>query len=234
MADFGMKDLDRLMTFQRVAHATGRRLGILPRRDAMLVRRGRRRRAIPRSTSKTPTLRCTSSAGQRHLREDRLPPGLDLVHAPALCRRRPDVDASDRRDAIQDLAHGACPAYRPRSRCRGTPGRLPALATGTFRSCGWTLQPAARSLRVHSSAEAFNEEMSRSQDRLARWLQLMNMDSVHIHASGHAPQQDLPRTEQLSPKRVFPIHTEHGELYAERFGDLGYQTSEWRLSTSTC
>ena len=37
MADFGMKDLDRLMTFQRVAHATGRKLAILPR-DAYIVR----------------------------------------------------------------------------------------------------------------------------------------------------------------------------------------------------
>jgi len=83
------------------------------------------------------------------------------------------------------------------------------------------LQPVPGSLYVHSSAEAFNEEMSWSQERLARWLALSGMDSVHIHASGHAPQEDLFQVvEQLAPKRVFPIHTEHGERYTERFGDI--------------
>ena len=61
------------------------------------------------------------------------------------------------------------------------------------------------SLYIHSSAEAFNEEMSWSQERLAKWLKLAGMDSVHIHASGHARPEDLFRiVEQLAPKHVYP------------------------------
>jgi ribonuclease J len=83
------------------------------------------------------------------------------------------------------------------------------------------LHPSRGSLYIHSSAEAFNEEMSWSQERLARWLDLTGMDSVHIHASGHAPQEDLFRiVERLAPTHVYPIHTEHPERYAEQFGSL--------------
>jgi mRNA degradation ribonuclease J1/J2 len=47
------------------------------------------------------------------------------------------------------------------------------------------------------------------------------MDSVHIHASGHAREEDLFRVvEQLAPRHVYPIHTEHAELYAQQFMDI--------------
>ena len=221
MADFGMKDLDRLMTFQRVAHATGRRLGILPR-DAMLVRRAQEA-GYPTIDLEDPNLALYIKRGgsgiyaKTDFRQDWIRSTL-LRFAGG----DPDaLDASDRRDAIQDLLHGACPRIVRAADVAAHQGDY-LLSLGYWdiqELCD--LQPAARSLYIHSSAEAFNEEMSWSQDRLARWLQLMNMDSVHIHASGHAPQQDLFHVvEQLSPKRVFPIHTEHGELYAERFGDL--------------
>jgi mRNA degradation ribonuclease J1/J2 len=63
--------------------------------------------------------------------------------------------------------------------------------------------------------------MAWSQDRLARWLSLSKMDSVHIHSSGHAPKDDLFRiVEQLAPARVYPIHTEHAEQYVQKFGDI--------------
>jgi mRNA degradation ribonuclease J1/J2 len=63
--------------------------------------------------------------------------------------------------------------------------------------------------------------MSWSQDRLAKWLELAGMDSVHIHASGHASQDDLFRiVEQLAPRHVYPIHTDHPEQYAEKFSGI--------------
>jgi len=131
------------------------------------------------------------------------------------------LDAADRRDAIQDLLHGACPRIvRAADVAAHQDEYLLSLGYWDIQEL-CDLQPAGGSLYIHSSAEAFNEEMSWSQDRLARWLQLMNMDSVHIHASGHAPQQDLFRiVEQLAPARLYPVHTEHGERYAERFGNL--------------
>ena len=221
MADFGMKDLDRLMTFQRVARATGRRLGILPR-DAMLVRRAQEA-GYPTVDLEDPNLVLYIKRGgsgtytKTDLRQDWIRSTL-LRFAGS----DPDVlDASDRRDAIQDLLHGACPRIvRAADVAAHQDEYLLSLGYWDIQEL-CDLQPGAGSLYVHSSAEAFNEEMSWSQDRLARWLQLMSMDSVHIHASGHAPQQDLFRVvEQLAPARLYPVHTEHAERYVERFGNL--------------
>lgn len=221
LADFGMKDLDRLMTFQRVAHATGRRLAILPR-DAALVLRAQEA-GYPTIDLEDPDLVLYIKRGGSgtYAKSDFRK---DWIRSMLLRFSGSDpnaLDAADRRDAVEDLLDDSCPRIvRAADVAPHQSEYLLSLGYWDIQEL-CDLQPAPGSLYVHSSAEAFNEEMSWSQERLARWLSLYQMDSVHIHASGHAPQEDLFRVvEQLSPKRVFPIHTEHGELYAERFGDL--------------
>jgi ribonuclease J len=220
IADFGMKDLDRLMTFQRVAHETGRRLAILPR-DALIVQRAQEA-GYPTIDLQDPNLVLyvkRSGSGTY----DRKDIEKDWTRSILLRFAGQDPEALDsagRRDAVADVLNGTCPRIVRAAEVR-------AHQSDYLLSLGYwdiqelcDLQPVPGSLYVHSSAEAFNEEMSWSQERLARWLVLSGMDSVHIHASGHAPQDDLFRVvEQLAPKKVFPIHTEHGERYVERFGD---------------
>ena len=221
IADFGMKDLDRLMTFQRVAHATNRRLAILPR-DALIVQRAQEA-GYPTIDLLDPDLVLyikRSGSGTYDGKDIEK----DWARSTILRFSGQDpeaLDAASRRDAVGDVLNGACPRV-----VRAT--EVTAHQSDYLLSLGYwdiqelcDLQPVPGSLYVHSSAEAFNEEMSWSQERLARWLSLSGMDSVHIHASGHAPQEDLFQVvEQLAPKRVFPIHTEHGERYTERFGDI--------------
>ncbi len=221
IADFGMKDLDRLMTFQRVAHATGRRLAILPR-DAYIVRLAQKA-GYPTIDLQDPNLVLyvkRSGSGTY----DRKDIEKDWARSTLLrfAGQDPDVlDPAGRRDAVTDVLNGSCPRVVRAADVRNHQSEY-LLSLGYWdiqELCD--LQPVSGSLYVHSSAEAFNEEMSWSQERLARWLSLSGMDSVHIHASGHAPQDDLFHiVEQLSPARVFPIHTEHGERYVERFGDI--------------
>jgi len=221
IADFGMKDLDRLMTFQHVAHATGRRLAILPR-DAYIVRLAQEA-GYPTIDLEDPNLVLyvkRSGSGTY----DRKDVEKDWARSTLLRFAGQDPEALDsagRRDAVADMLNGTCPRIVRAAEVR-------AHQSDYLLSLGYwdiqelcDLQPVPGSLYVHSSAEAFNEEMSWSQERLTRWFLLSGMDSVHIHASGHAPQDDLFRVvEQLAPKKVFPIHTEHGERYVERFGDI--------------
>lgn len=220
MADFGMKDLDRLMTFQRVAHSTGRRLAILPR-DAYIVRRAQEA-GYPTIDLEDPELVLyVKRAGSGTY--DKGDIKQDWARSTLLRFAGVDPDSvvpKERRDAVEEVLNGSC------SRIVKA-GEVSTHQSDYLLSLGyWDIQelcdlcPSPGSLYIHSSAEAFNEEMSWSQERLARWLDIANMDSVHIHASGHASPQDLFRVvERLAPKHVYPVHTEHAELYAEQFGD---------------
>jgi ribonuclease J len=221
IADFGMKDLDRLMTFQCVAKATGRRLAILPR-DAYIIQCAQDA-GYPTINLRDPDVVLyvkRSGSGIYDARDI----ARDWARSTILCFAGwpPDaVDTVEWRKAVRDvLKEGSCPRVVKAA-------EVAAHQSDYLLSLGYwdveelcDLRPSRGSLYVHSSAEAFNEEMSWSQERLARWLDLAGMDSVHIHASGHAPQEDLFHiVERLAPRHVYPIHTEHAERYVERFGD---------------
>ena len=221
MADFGMKDLDRLMTFQRVAHATGRRLAILPR-DAYIVRLAQEAGYPTIDLADPEVVLFLKRAGSGTY--DKGDIKQDWARSTLLRFAGSDPDSMDPkewRDAVEDVLNGACPRIVRAA-------EVAAHQSDYLLSLGYwdvqelcDLRPSRGSLYVHSSAEAFNEEMSWSQERLARWLDLTGMDSVHIHASGHAPQEDLFRiVEELAPMHVYPIHTEHPERYVEQFGSL--------------
>ncbi|MCX6084887.1 MAG: MBL fold metallo-hydrolase [Caldiserica bacterium] len=221
IADFGMKDLDRLMTFQRVAHATGRKLAILPR-DAYIVRLAQEA-DYPTIDLQDPDVVLyvkRSGSGTYDARD------IEKDWARSTILRfagwDPDsFDAAGKKEAVSGVLNGSCPRIVRAA-------DVTAHQSEYLLSLGyWDVQelcdlhPSRGSLYIHSSAEAFNEEMSWSQERLAKWLKLADMDSVHIHSSGHARPEDLFRiVEQLAPKHVYPIHTEHAELYAKQFGDI--------------
>lgn len=221
MADFGMKDLDRLMTFQRVARATGRKLAILPR-DARIVQLAQEA-GYPTIDLMDPNVVLYIKRGGSGI-YDKADIRQDWMRSMLLQFAGGDANALDpgeRREAVQDVLNGSCPRIV-------RAGDVAARQSEYLLSLGyWDIQelcdlrPAPGSLYIHSSAEAFNEEMAWSQDRLARWLDLAGMDAVHIHASGHAAPEHLFRiVERLAPKHVYPIHTEHPELYANRFGTM--------------
>ncbi|RIE16451.1 MBL fold metallo-hydrolase [Candidatus Cryosericum septentrionale] len=221
LADFGMKDLDRLMTFQRVARATGRNLGIVPR-DAFIVQRAQQA-GYPTIDLNDPSVVLYVKRGGSGM-YDKGDIKQDWARSPLLrfAGTDPDsLDAQGRRDAVEDVLNGSCPRIVRAA-------EVSAHQSAYLLSLGyWDIQelcdlrPGPGSLYIHSSAEAFNEEMHWSQERLARWLNLAGMDSIHIHASGHAPQEDLFRiVEELASTHVYPIHTEHPERYVEQFGSL--------------
>ncbi|MFZ2414295.1 MAG: MBL fold metallo-hydrolase [Candidatus Cryosericum sp.] len=220
IADFGMKDLDRLMTFQRIAKDTGRRLAILPR-DAYIVRLAQET-GYPTIDLQDPdiVLYIKRSGSGTYDTKD-----IEKDWARSTILRfmgwAPDsFDVAGKKEKVGQVLNGSCPRVVRADEV--TAHQSEYLLTLGY----WDVQelcdlrPAPGSLYIHSSAEAFNEEMSWSQERMARWLSLNRMDSVHIHASGHARPEDLfDIVEEISPKRLYPIHTEHPEQYVKRFGD---------------
>lgn len=77
---------------------------------------------------------------------------------------------------------------------------------------------------IYSSSEAFNEEMEADRDRLRNWLKRFAVE-VHgldeeqdgpLHASGHASGSELVEIiQQIRPQQVVPIHTENPQFFTD-------------------
>jgi ribonuclease J len=69
-------------------------------------------------------------------------------------------------------------------------------------------------LYIHSLSEPFNEEMELSQERMFNWINHFDLNFVQCHCSGHMCGSDLKEIiDHIKPKSLFPIHTEHPEMF---------------------
>jgi mRNA degradation ribonuclease J1/J2 len=68
---------------------------------------------------------------------------------------------------------------------------------------------------ILSKSEPFNEEMVISFDKLLHWLALFGIEEYYqMYVSGHCNKGDLSRViEAANAEKVFPIHTQHPELF---------------------
>jgi ribonuclease J len=79
------------------------------------------------------------------------------------------------------------------------------------------IDPAPKATYIHSASEPHSLEQGIDEDRLNNWLDYFKVVKYHFHASGHACGPDIKRlVEQVKPKLLMPIHTEHKELF-EKF-----------------
>jgi len=82
------------------------------------------------------------------------------------------------------------------------------------------IRPSSGSHFIHSMSEPFSEEDING-DMMNRWLDHFRLKYHQIHASGHCQSHDLTRIiNEIQPKRVMPIHTEHPELFKKLFRNL--------------
>lgn len=72
---------------------------------------------------------------------------------------------------------------------------------------------------IMSKTEPFSPEMEFDDQRLQNWLDHFRLRKVRAHASGHCPPEALWHAiDEIRPKRILPIHTEHPRAFEERFG----------------
>jgi ribonuclease J len=78
------------------------------------------------------------------------------------------------------------------------------------------IRPEPGSCFILSISEPFNEEQEFEFERVVNWLDHFGLPMYHVHCSGHImPDQLKSAIARISPKRVYPIHTDHPELYAK-------------------
>jgi ribonuclease J len=188
VADFAFKDTTRFKTFLEIARATGRRLAI-EFKDAYYVRE------LSKHVGGLPDLRDESlllyegKKGSGTYREGDYEEWerefLDFPNAV-----RADYVTKHQGEVISALGY-----YD-----------VPELVD---------IRPDPRSLYIKSASEAFNEEQEIDMVRLRAWLDHFGMLYDQIHASGHAPREDLGYVMRGSgAKTIMPIHTEHADQFA--------------------
>lgn len=87
------------------------------------------------------------------------------------------------------------------------------------------INPKAGSCYVLSASEPFNEEMEIDFERLVNWLRHYGLLQYHVHVSGHImPLQLKNILGEINARKVFPVHTEHADLFAKFMEDLKSET----------
>lgn len=87
------------------------------------------------------------------------------------------------------------------------------------------IDPDPGSIFISSQSEPFNEEMEIDYERLHNWLRLSGLPHYRVHASGHATPIDLKYLiKEVSPRKVFLVHTKEPEIYRHYIADLGIET----------
>ena len=77
------------------------------------------------------------------------------------------------------------------------------------------VEPVPGSYFILSSSEPFEEEGEIEFSRLKNWLNLFGVPIYHVHTSGHAfPMHLMQVIEALSPKLLYPVHTEAPQALA--------------------
>jgi ribonuclease J len=83
------------------------------------------------------------------------------------------------------------------------------------------MRPEAGSNFILSSSEPFNEEMELEYDKFVNWLDHFGLPMFHIHCSGHIMPTEIKQAiTKITPKTLFPIHTEHAGLYSKFVSDV--------------
>lgn len=94
------------------------------------------------------------------------------------------------------------------------------------------MRPDAGSSFILSSSEPFNEEMEIEYDKFVNWLDHFGLPMYHIHCSGHIMPTEIKQViREISPKTLFPIHTEHPELFGKFVADVTQVTLPQKAKT---
>ncbi|MFW6102095.1 MAG: MBL fold metallo-hydrolase [Chloroflexota bacterium] len=208
IADFPPRDVNRLLTFLRIARDTNRKLTILPK-DAYLLK----------------TMRLLEPEIPDIAQEDAI-----VIYQETTAARSP---ASWLRNLYQDYSSKIVLAKDVRS----NQGDFILCFSFWDLNELPSIQPRAGSLYVFSSSEPHNEEQEMDFWRLHHWLERFQLrafglpvyrngsweipeEEKGLHASGHACGPDLLRiAREIQPELLIPVHSEKPEFYVDNLSD---------------
>jgi len=83
------------------------------------------------------------------------------------------------------------------------------------------IKPEENSHFIHSMSEPYSEE-DIEDTVMHNWLKHFNIKFHQLHASGHLNKDQLTDLiRYVNPKKLFPVHTEHSELFSKITKQLG-------------
>ena len=209
IADFNFKDVDRFRTFYRIAKETGRKLAINFKHACFLERYAQDEQlGVPGSDDENIVL-LKPKLGTGTYNDDEDYNGYSFIK----CR----LDHSNIVTAEEI-------SKRQRD-------YMVVLNFWYFNNLV-DLKPGEGSSYIHSLSEPFNEEMGISFNRMMHWLDYFGLEFHQAHCSGHASGANLEKLiNEINPGRIYPIHTEHPEIFRERFSnaEMVEKGKEYRL-----
>jgi ribonuclease J len=210
IADFPARDVDRLLTFLRIARDTRRKLAILPKDAYLLKTMGLLEPEMPDIAEESAIVLYQETTANR---------------SPAQWLKKTYEEYSRKVVLAKDVSSNQsdfilCFSFWDLN-------ELPSI------------QPGAGSLYVFSSSEPHNEEQEMDFRRLHHWLERFQLrafglpverngeweipeEEKGLHASGHACGPDLLRVaSEIQPEMLIPVHSEKPEFYVDNLRDSG-------------
>ena len=204
IADFGPRNLERLLTFREIAAAQGRKLAILPKDAYLLQSLHLVMPEMPDPTTDNTLVVYEEVKNVLNWEKDLLK-----------CYR-------DKGKTVQ-----------PEDIRRDEGDYILCLSFWDINEL-IDIRPSSGGMYIYSSSEAFNEEQRIDIERLRRWIDHFGLFPAGVpdaqtgkvaetdrglHSSGHASASELLEIiEAINPRIVIPIHTEAPELFADRVG----------------
>jgi ribonuclease J len=200
VADFGPRNLERLLTFREIASYCGRKLAILPK-DAYLLQ----------------SLHLIMPEMPAPIADDTL----------VVYEEVKNVREKWERDLLA-LYESEGKTVQPEDIRHNEGDFILCLSFWDINEL-IDIKPGEGGLYIYSSSEAFNEEQRVDMKRLRQWLDHFGLSPLGVpdpetgkpseaeqgfHSSGHATASELLEIiDTINPRIVIPIHTEHPELF---------------------
>ncbi len=188
LADFNFKDVDRLMTFYKIAKETGRKF-VVKHTDAFFLKHLSQDEHlnVPDINDEDIVIYLPKRGSGKYVDEDYKGKDREFIDLP-------------------NVMHAEQIAQHPDK-------MLCAMGYYSFTAL-IDMKPKPGARYIHSSSEPYNEEQELSQKRLDKWLQHFGMHKFQSHCSGHARGTDLlDAVQEINAGSIYPIHTEHPQVF---------------------
>ena len=205
VVDFPPRDLDRLVTFHKVARQTERKLALTTKQAYLLERLAEVGDRYPSLDNENICV-YLERKGWGLVGRDDYPPG--IVEQDYYIWERRYLDLENTVDYTD---------------VRGNQGDYMLYCSQFQINELIDVEPSPGSVYVRSITEPFDIEMRLDYERVMNWLELFELELIGmnpdhpIHASGHASGPEIfQMLEKIKPSRLYPIHTEHPEIFRKK------------------